>query len=89
MKGDPSELSERERNLARDELIIPTGEFVALFTGALLTLGLLAGPRTFVSAAKVVLFASATTVSDVFAHMAMVGSHMDAKASDQSAKTSQ
>jgi TctA family transporter len=54
MKGDPSELSERERNLARDELIIPTGEFVALFTGALLTLGLLAGPRTLVSAAKVV-----------------------------------
>jgi len=82
MRRDLDELSERGRRQAQEELIIPAGEFVALFTAALLTLGLLAGPVTLASTAKTALIASATTLSDSFAQMAM---HMDARASDQSA----
>ena len=85
MKRDPHELSEREKSQLQEELLIPTGEFVALFIGALLTLGLLAGPLTLAGATKNVLVASVATFSGAVAHVATMGSRMEARASDQSA----
>lgn len=43
MKTNFQELSERERAQAAEALMIPTAEFVALFTAAILLLGIVFG----------------------------------------------
>jgi hypothetical protein len=43
MKINLQELSERERAQAAEALMIPTAEFVALFAGAILLLGIVFG----------------------------------------------
>jgi hypothetical protein len=63
--------------------MIPAGEFVALFTAALLTLGLLAG---LTSGTKIGLISSATARSGAAARIAMMGSHTDARASNRSVR---
>jgi hypothetical protein len=82
MKRSLHELSERERSQAREELMIPTGEFLGLFTAALLTLGLIAGSLTLVSAPKAAMRASAATLSSAVAHKGMTPSQIESKAAD-------
>ncbi len=65
--------------------MIPAGEFVALFTGALLTLGLLFGPPALKSTARNAALATAATFSDAVTQIGMIGSRMEAKASEQTA----
>ena len=65
--------------------MIPAGEFVTLFVGALLTLGLLFGPPTLASAARNVVLATVATFSGAVAQISITGDRMEARASEQSA----
>ena len=65
--------------------MIPAGEFVALFTGALLTLGLLFGPPVLASAARNAALATVATFSNAVTQTGMIGSRMEAKASEHGA----
>ncbi len=65
--------------------MIPAGEFIALFTGALLTLSLLFGPPTLASAARNAALATVETFSCAVTQIGMIGSHLEARASEQTA----
>lgn len=79
MKRDLHELSESELNELQDRLMIPAGEFVAVFAGAVLTVGLVFGPPTLASAARHVVLATAGAISGTFAQLGTIGSRVEAK----------
>ena len=85
MKRVLHELSEREKSQEWERLTIPAGEFIALFTAALLTLGLLFGPPTLAGAARNGVLATVATFSGAVGQIEMMGSRMEAKASEQAA----
>jgi hypothetical protein len=62
MKHDFQEPSRTHLIQAQDDLIIPTGEFVALLVCAVLTVSLLFGLPTFASARKNIMVASSRPV---------------------------
>lgn len=82
MKRGLHELSEREKSQAQDQLMIPMGEFAALFAGALLVLSLLFGPATLKSAARHVALASVATFSGAIGQIGTIGTRMEARASE-------
>ena len=85
MKRGLHDLSELEKSQERDQLMIPAGEFIALFTAALLTLGLLFGPPTLASVVRNAALATVATFSSTVTQIGMIGSRMEAKASEQTA----
>jgi len=89
MNRDPNELSEREQRQVQDELMIPTGEFVALFASGLLTLGLLFGTQTLASAARGVVLATVTSISGAVTEIELIGSSMEARANRMEAGASE
>jgi len=84
MKYDVDELSEQDRRRAYEELIIPTGEFVALFASALMLLALFFGTATLSGAAKAVADDVAATFSRARAEIRAAGTYLEARASEQS-----
>jgi hypothetical protein len=82
MKRNFQELTERERIRAREELMLPAGELLALFTAGLLTLGLVAGSLTLISAPKSPTRASVAGFSGAVVHKGMTASRIEAKAAD-------
>ena len=85
MKRVLHDLSEREKSQERERLTIQAGEFIALFTAALLTLGLLFGPPTLVSMARNGVLATVAAFWGAVTQLGMIGSRMEAKASEQAA----
>jgi hypothetical protein len=83
MKHDVDELSEQDQRRAYEELTIPTGEFVALFASALMLLALFFGTATLSGAAKAVAADVAATFSRASAQIRTVGTHLEARASEQ------
>jgi hypothetical protein len=82
MMREIHELSESDLRELRERLTIPAGEFVAVFVGALLTLGLLFGPAALTNAARHVVFASAGAISGTFAQIGTIGGRVEAKPVD-------
>jgi hypothetical protein len=89
MNREPNELYEREQRQAEDELMIATGEFVALFASGLLTLGLLFGTQTLASAARGVVLATVTSISAAATEIEPIGSSMEARANRMEAGASE
>ncbi len=85
MKRGLHELSDLERIELRDGLMMPAGEFVAMFAGALLTLGLLVGTATLSGAARQVVLTTAARLSDAMTQIGMIGTRMEAEASEHDA----
>jgi len=85
MKRGLHDLSELEKSQVQDRLMIPAGEFIALFAAALLTLGLIFGPPTLAGVARNAAVATVGTFSSAVSQLGMIGSRMEAKASEQSA----
>jgi hypothetical protein len=85
MKHDLDELSEQDQRRAYEELTIPTGEFVALFASALMLLALFFGAATLSGAAKAIAADVAATFSRASAEIRTVGTHLEARASEQGA----
>jgi hypothetical protein len=85
MKRGLHELSEREKSQVQDRLTIPVGEFIALLVAALLTLGLLFGPPTLASVARNTALATIATFSSAVTQIGMIGSRMEARASEPTA----
>lgn len=85
MKHDLDDLSEQEQRRAYEDLTIPTAEFVALFASALMLLALFFATATLSAAAKAIAADVAATFSHASAQVRTVGTHIEARASEQSA----